>query len=369
MIKSVSIVNVQAQVDSTLEFSQGVNVITGQSDNGKTTIVRALEWQRTNRPPGETLRNWDSDPSETMAVETSLSEGGSVAIAREDGKTSYLLISPEGEETSFKAIKTDVPKEVGEALNLSDYNIQSQHDKYFLLQDSPGEVAKTLNELVGLDIIDTAFGNINSKTRSLTSEINTKKAERDNLENTLIKYEKLDEVGKLITKIEESQARIEEKSSTLNDLKRITLSLTEIRKEKEKLAPILSAESHVPDLLERINRLSGLKQRKDDLVSISESLVALGQDREADNLWLEIEPHHITLSEKLANLAIMKMNKGELESFNRNFTDLGKQKKMYSEQLQTKTDSYLALLSKAGICPICGTDMSSKKLESMKGSL
>ena len=59
MIKSLSIKNYQSHKDSYLEFSEGVNCILGGSDNGKTAIIRAINWIMTNRPLGESFRsNW-----------------------------------------------------------------------------------------------------------------------------------------------------------------------------------------------------------------------------------------------------------------------------------------------------------------------
>ena len=68
-------------------------------------------------------------------------------------------------QDTFAALRTDVPPEIQRVLNLSDINIQSQHDPYFLLQDSPGEVAKKLNVIAGLGIIGDTIKNANAVVR------------------------------------------------------------------------------------------------------------------------------------------------------------------------------------------------------------
>ena len=50
MIKSIHVVGFQSHADSTIEFDPGVNVLIGQSDSGKTAVVRALDWALNNRP-------------------------------------------------------------------------------------------------------------------------------------------------------------------------------------------------------------------------------------------------------------------------------------------------------------------------------
>ena len=66
---------------------------------------------------------------------------------------------------TYAALRTDVPPEIERVLNLSEINIQSQHDPYFLLQDSPGEVAKKLNVVAGLGIIGDTIKTANAVVR------------------------------------------------------------------------------------------------------------------------------------------------------------------------------------------------------------
>ena len=52
MIKKIKIENFQSHRDTELEFSKGVNVITGLSNSGKTAIIRAFQLLKNNRPLG-----------------------------------------------------------------------------------------------------------------------------------------------------------------------------------------------------------------------------------------------------------------------------------------------------------------------------
>ncbi len=53
MIKSAKLINFQSHIDSLLEFHSGVNSITGQSDSGKSSILRAINWVIHNKPSGD----------------------------------------------------------------------------------------------------------------------------------------------------------------------------------------------------------------------------------------------------------------------------------------------------------------------------
>jgi exonuclease SbcC len=367
MIKSLALVNMQAHKETFMDFSSGMNVIAGPSDNGKTTAIRSMEWARTNRPPGETYRNWYSDVSETMATEISLFEGGSVAISREDGKTSYLLITDQ--EYSFKAIKTDVPQEITDTLNLSDCNVQSQHEKYYLLQDTPGEVARKLNELVGLDIIDTAYKNLDEKIRKQKGNITTLKVTRDKLEKSIEEYANLEQIGILITRIERSQGIITAKTATLNDLKKIKSAIEEIRKEKGELSATIALEGRVSSILDRISKLAVLTKRRKSLKDLSDSLQAIKQDRESDNLWLGLEVHYKSLTDRIANVNELKKKRAALADIQTKLGNIRDQKKIADTKVSTLTTKYLAMLKEMGICPICGTVINTSILTRTKDAL
>lgn len=57
MIKQLNIQNFQSHVDTTLEFSDGCNIIVGNSDSGKTAIIRALRWLVFHKPTGDEMRS------------------------------------------------------------------------------------------------------------------------------------------------------------------------------------------------------------------------------------------------------------------------------------------------------------------------
>ena len=70
MLKSLKIRNFESHRNTQLNFHPGVNVIVGESDQGKTAILRALEWVLFNRPLGEDIKsNWLEDINTYVQVE------------------------------------------------------------------------------------------------------------------------------------------------------------------------------------------------------------------------------------------------------------------------------------------------------------
>ena len=68
MIQSIRLQNFQSHKDSYLRFSNGINIISGQSNNGKTSLLRGLNWVITNRPQGIAFKSIFSDKKEICRV-------------------------------------------------------------------------------------------------------------------------------------------------------------------------------------------------------------------------------------------------------------------------------------------------------------
>lgn len=367
MIKSLDILNFQAHKESHLDFVPGVNVITGQSDAGKTSIMRSMQWTITNRPTGDAFKNWSASPKDDIAVEIVL-DNASIALTRENGKNTYLL-TKNGEDQSFSAIKTDVPEEIKQTLNLPEGNIQTQHQSYFLLQDSPGEVARKLNELIGLDIIDTMFKNINSKIREATGQITLFKSERDRIEKELEKFSNLDKIEKLITSIEKNEAIASGITSALNDLTKSAATLMYIKTERQRESDFLTLESPMNDLSAKIKKFLELQNKRLVLTSYLTTLKDIADMREEDKAWIDLEPYYNVIQAKIQTLKETKERKQKISSSYVVLANIRKSRQMETNKMEAFQISYTDLLLETKICPTCGTKIDAKKITSIMKEL
>ena len=193
MIRSIDLLNYQSHIESHIDLCDGFNAITGVSDAGKSVIIRAADWVRLNRPLGDEIVNWDAKKEDTTTVKI-VTDKCSVQKNRTNGKSSYLLSTGRGKPAPFDVVKTDVPEEIEQALDMTDINVQGQHDKYLFLNDTAGEVARKLNELVGLDIIDTIYKNLNSRITEAKRNISSKKEEIELKESQIKSFSYLEDV-------------------------------------------------------------------------------------------------------------------------------------------------------------------------------
>jgi AAA domain len=161
MITSITLENFQAHKRLVVPLDQGVTVILGPSDIGKSAVIRALEWVTTNRPTGDA---YIRDDARTATVTLDVD---SHTIKRVKGAEGNIYVVDDDEKRAFG---TDVPEAVGNILMLGDINFQGQHDGPFWFSESAPEISRQLNRIINLQVIDTTLANLASALRTAHAE-------------------------------------------------------------------------------------------------------------------------------------------------------------------------------------------------------
>lgn len=368
MFKTLSIRNFQAHRETCITFDKGVNVITGTSDSGKSSILRSLNWLFNNRPSGDAFKNWNAPLKEPVTVQLELDSGFCVELERQNDKNVYSIYDTDGHRSTFSAIRTDIPKEITETLNLAEYNYQSQHQSYFLLQNTPGEVAKKLNDLVGLSIIDTLFSNIASLIRQSSIKINSLTGDRDRTEKELLQYEKLDEIGKIITAIEKLSEEIAVYDSSLHLVEEKLSTLVLIQSEREKLLPLIKLETKVDVLLNIMKEINSEDSHIASLNDFRTSLIEIKEQMDNDKMWAELEPRYLSIMSKSEEIVSLDKQLTSLEGFNLSLKELGLSLDTEKTNLVLLIDGYVLLIKEYKTCPTCGTRINEQKLSEIERS-
>ncbi len=153
----------QCHEHKVIEFDQHVSVIIGPSDEGKSSILRALRWAATNQPSGnEFIGRFGQAPYAQVVLHA---DGRRVG-RRRGAKNLYRL-----DGQIFAAFGTRVPPAISELLNVGEENFQGQHDSPYLLTMSPPEVARSLNDIVNLGLIDRTLTNAAKLVRRTNTEV------------------------------------------------------------------------------------------------------------------------------------------------------------------------------------------------------
>lgn len=157
-LNKLSLLDFQAHEKLRLNFTPGVNVIVAPTDSGKSAVIRALRWVARNKPGGE---DFIRHGAKRAAVRLGFDDTRTVVRKRGGRNNSYVL-----DGNKSVAFGANVPTDVSEALRIEDINFQQQHDAPYWFGESDGRVAKQLNSIVNLSIIDNVMSGCRSKVHA-----------------------------------------------------------------------------------------------------------------------------------------------------------------------------------------------------------
>ena len=358
MLNKIHIKNFQSHSDTELIMDPGINVITGTSDVGKSSIFRAINWLRLNRPVGNAFVKHDSKGG----VEVSLDfDEAKIQRIKSKTKNAYKL-----GKSKFEVVSNNVPTEITEFLNLDDISVQGQHDAYFLLQSSPGEVAKKLNEVAGFQIIDSVTKDVKSAITENTSTKRFTKEHIEKLEEDIAKYEhldsveiQLDDIQKLATSYKENLNLSEQINYTLDDISETHGAIADIDgwlEIESAVKPIIVASN---TFMEKTNEYETINELTVEVDLLEERIRSLKHRAECENdveQILAVIKEYNTQSEALNSLLLALKN---IKDYSETIDEL-------EIEINELTENMNRLLEAENLCPFCGTKLTDDKKEHIK---
>nr|WP_092074983.1 AAA family ATPase [Dendrosporobacter quercicolus]NSL49615.1 AAA family ATPase [Dendrosporobacter quercicolus DSM 1736]SDN25035.1 exonuclease SbcC [Dendrosporobacter quercicolus] len=286
MIASVHIKGFQSHVDSQLNLSPGLTVLTGPTDSGKTALIRAIRWIAFNEPAGE---NFINQATGEAIVTITLSDGTDIIKGRrKGGRTVYRLVPAIGIPQHFE--QADVPLEVTAALGITrqtfgDFetalNFAFQLDAPFLISEPPSAGAKVLGKIAGTEIVDQALKSVAKDTYGARQDKLLADKQIEQKTEELKEYDGVDQLKEqveacelLLEKFEQLRARHETLSMLERQKERSDEQLSKLEAELQRYASLPAAEQNLQDVetgAQRLQLLSDLAQRYERLeISVSQ---------------------------------------------------------------------------------------------------
>lgn len=155
MIKQIKLKNFQCHRDLSIELTPGVNILAAPTNKGKSAVVRAIRWLVEHKPVTGLVRHGEDSMSVTLET-----DNGTVTRFKTKSGNGYDV---DGQR--YLATGTIQPIPVKQVLQIEDINFQGQHDAPFLLRLTPGQLARELNRIVDLEVIDKANSTVASGLR------------------------------------------------------------------------------------------------------------------------------------------------------------------------------------------------------------
>lgn len=265
MIKRITLKNFESHEDSTIEFSDGLNLIIGQSNQGKSSIVRALAMVVANRFDHDSVRTGTEYCS--VKVET---EKGSVTTERGENTNHWIVETPKYRK-EYRNIGLSVPPEVLEILGMGERvrgeikelpNIMFQLEKHYMLSEIDGKkttanaIARMMDEAIGIGGMEELIKDIATDFASKKKELSSKNILISELRSRILDIDIFEDYKK---SIEESRAVFEEVNS-LNDLhesaKELSSKVESNKSERQYLESELECSEGIEELSDNMEILA-----------------------------------------------------------------------------------------------------------------
>lgn len=352
MIEESTLHNFQGHKDTTIQFVNGVNMIIGSSDAGKSSIIRALRWVAKNRPSADSVRR-----HKTKQTFATIKKDGLLSTRIKSNKdNSYELVDKDTDESiTLKAFGQGVPEEVLNTLELDDINFQFQQDPPFLLSNSSAENARYLNKITNLDIIDSSLSNAKKHKRKLDALLEEKQQSVDLLDKEIEDLEWIDDADYLLTKINLLKNKLSELRESKTSLNDILNRIIDAESKIKGLNELVHSESDLFDITSFWRQKQGIEQTYHNLVDFVSHIQGEYLFLAEYSAQVELSEDMETIADYFSKLETHSKNTDALFDLLDKISDLTEEKETFSSILKT-SEAYLKSIM-PDTCPICGSDL------------
>lgn len=327
-------------------------MIVGDPQNGKTAILRALDLLRTNRPSGFRYHSHFAEGPATI-VKVEVPEG-SVAFSKVGTTASYSVVE-NGTESKFPTAGTSVPDKVTELLNLQDLNVQGQLDPHFLIADSPADIAREINRITNIDLVDKWTAALNRKKHTSTVLIGQASRKVTELSDKLKSLEGLEDAAPILKEAESKQRESDNKKSEWNSIRLLANELEDVELSVAMLEKVVTAESFLIKTEGNIQKVLAKKSTLGTIQLFCDGEVKI-EGLTKSTAGVEELIHKI--EEGIEKVNSIHSQLRQLEAF----IQLDQEATRAEKEVEGIKQEYISLVEKLGKCPFCLTELTKKSM-------
>lgn len=221
MIEKLRLQNFQKHTDAKLKLGR-VTCVVGESDRGKSSIIRAIRWLMLNQPAGDSVRKHDTK----QTTVTAWIDGK--RVERGKGRENVYRL----EKAEYKAFGNKVPEGIATFLNVGDENFQCQHDSPFLLHLSSGQISRSLNSVVDLEAIDETQQRAARKVRQCKQQHDSNQQQRDDYRQQITEHKWAVKASKLVERYDKVADDFDLLESKLSRLRLLQKRIGDVEAER-----------------------------------------------------------------------------------------------------------------------------------------
>lgn len=298
-ITSLELINFECHLHSYFEFSEGLNILAGESTNGKSSIIRALAelFLCNAKNPKKSIRFGET----FFKVIVTTSHGYQITRLVENkpkgkNKNGWEIYDPNTGDIEY--VNTKGLNKVQEILGLNYINLTEknkiginfslQGKSWFFIGDnmtSPDK-AKLLGVPFGAQYADAVLKDVNAKSKKVISEINFIDDNINELDNELKEFKYLDDLEEVFKEAIKLKNEIETMKNNINKLENLLIKKEEVKKKiliAEKVISIIDEKNSLvePKLIviknesEKIEKIESLINRKKAVVKAGKDMASL----------------------------------------------------------------------------------------------
>ena len=361
-IEIVQLENIRSHVKSTLPFTRGFNCLVGGLGTGKSSVLYAIDFALFGEPIGRSFEYLLREDVDSGKVTVQFTQNGKtyklIRGLKRRGKgigQDFEELKLFEDETLIASMKTDAVSEQFKAITGLDKElyreivwVRQEHLKE-LLDATPRERQKRLDELFGLSDYETAWSNIAEYQRGYEGEKRAYEKDPDvvGMEKLSIEYNRVTEEFALleielqnaIAKLAGAKRALEDADSKLNKLEEKKRFIEELRRKEAKVqANISNVKDASASLTQRIE---GKKTIFDNLRQRQNSI-----DAQVNSYKSKLEEVGIAANQSAEALLL------RLAALDNQIGSLKAEQEATAQNLQTD-QKRTASLSMESRCPLC----------------
>ena len=347
--------NFQSIEDASLDVD-GLTVVTGPNNSGKTAMIRAVYGAFTNARGTKYVRHGKA----SCEVSLDFADGRSLVWEKGEKVNRYVL-----DGKTLNKVGQGAPPEMTSLgvlpVEASGRELWPQFAHQFVGQvfliDEPGSVlAEAIADVTRVGVLNEALRNAQSDRRTAASDLKLRQADVSKHEAAAKKFDGLDDALKLASEVDAVRADLAALQRQLDEARRLRDRLRQAQAEVTRLSPVRD-HGAVDDA---------------PLAKATKAEAALGWVRTAARRWVQAQEAHASaqravgaarqiqlphwdsgiLAKWLEASALARKHATYLQSVQSLQLESGDAEKLVA----ASTDDLSTLLAEAGVCPTCGSE-------------